>query len=54
MPLGVMVRGSYFNHGTIATGRTIDHHVSAILRKLGAHTRGEAVATATTRGYLAS
>ena len=33
---------------------TIDHHVSAILRKLGAHTRGEAVATATTRGYLES
>jgi DNA-binding NarL/FixJ family response regulator len=24
----------------------VDHHVSAILRKLGARTRGEAVATA--------
>ena len=33
---------------------TIDHHVSAILCKLGAHTREEAVATATTRGYLES
>jgi DNA-binding CsgD family transcriptional regulator len=38
----------------VVSRRTIDHHVSAILRKLGAHTRGEAVATATTRGYLAS
>ena len=26
--------------------RTVDHHVSAVLRKLGAHTRGEAVAEA--------
>jgi DNA-binding NarL/FixJ family response regulator len=26
--------------------RTVDHHVSAVLRKLGARTRGEAVAAA--------
>jgi DNA-binding CsgD family transcriptional regulator len=32
--------------------RTVDHHVSAILRKLGARTRGEAVAAAA-RGGLA-
>ena len=38
----------------VVSRRTVDHHVSAILRKLGAHTRGEAVATATTRGYLES
>jgi DNA-binding CsgD family transcriptional regulator/tetratricopeptide (TPR) repeat protein len=32
--------------------RTVDHHVSAILRKLGASTRGEAVAAATRLGLL--
>ena len=32
--------------------RTVDHHVSAILRKLGARTRGEAVATAGRLGLL--
>jgi len=31
----------------VLSRRTIDHHVSAILRKLGARTRGEAVAAAT-------
>jgi DNA-binding CsgD family transcriptional regulator/tetratricopeptide (TPR) repeat protein len=30
----------------VLSRRTVDHHVSAILRKLGAHTRGEAVANA--------
>jgi DNA-binding NarL/FixJ family response regulator len=28
------------------SARTVDHHVSAILRKLGARTRGEAAAAA--------
>ena len=28
----------------VLSPRTVDHHVSSILRKLGAHTRGEAVA----------
>ncbi len=32
--------------------RTVDHHVSAILRKLGAGTRGEAVAAAQRMGLL--
>lgn len=32
--------------------RTVDHHVSAILRKLGASTRGEATATASKLGLL--
>jgi len=32
--------------------RTVDHHVSAILRKLGAHSRGEAVAVAGRLGLL--
>jgi DNA-binding NarL/FixJ family response regulator len=33
--------------------KTVDHHVSAILRKLGARTRGEASAAAVRLGLLA-
>jgi DNA-binding CsgD family transcriptional regulator len=32
--------------------RTVDHHVSAIFRKLGAHTRGEATAKGARLGLL--
>ena len=35
------------------TAKTVQYHVSHILRKLGARSRGEAVAVATERGLLA-
>jgi DNA-binding CsgD family transcriptional regulator len=37
----------------VLSQRTVDHHVSAILRKLGARTRGEATAEAARLGLLA-
>ena len=36
----------------VVSTKTVDHHVSAILRKLGVRTRGEAVAAAARRGLL--
>ena len=36
----------------VVSQRTVDHHVSAILRKLGARTRVEAVAAAGRMGLL--
>ena len=36
----------------VVSPRTVDHHVSAVLRKLGAKSRGEAVAAASRAGLL--
>ena len=38
----------------VLSGRTVDNHVSAILRKLGARTRGEASARAARLGLAGS
>jgi hypothetical protein len=37
----------------IVSVKTVDHHVSAILRKLGVRSRGEAATVAVTQGLLA-
>ena len=36
----------------VVSTKTVDHHVAAIRRKLGVHTRGEAVAEAGRLGLL--
>jgi DNA-binding CsgD family transcriptional regulator len=50
--LGEGLRNVDIAERLVVSRRTVDHHVSAILRKLGAHSRGEAVALANRRGLL--
>lgn len=47
-------RNSEIADQLVVSERTIDHHVSAILRKLGARTRGEASAEAIRRGLASA
>jgi ATP/maltotriose-dependent transcriptional regulator MalT len=46
------LRNAEIANRLVVSRRTIDHHVSAILRKLGARTRGEAVANAAQLGLI--
>lgn len=46
------LRNSEIADRLVVSRRTVDHHVSAILRKLGARTRGEAVAEASRLGLV--
>jgi DNA-binding CsgD family transcriptional regulator/tetratricopeptide (TPR) repeat protein len=46
------LRNSEIADRLVVSRRTVDHHVSAVLRKLGASSRGEAVAAATRLGVL--
>ena len=46
------MRNSDIARKLVVSVRTVDHHVSAILRKLRAHTRGAAVVEARRRGLL--
>jgi DNA-binding NarL/FixJ family response regulator len=48
--LGEGLRNAEIADRLFVSARTIDHHVSAILRKLGVRTRGQAGAEAVRRG----
>ncbi|HEX4746740.1 MAG TPA: AAA family ATPase [Gaiellaceae bacterium] len=50
--LGLGLRNAEIAQRLVVSRRTVDHHVSAILRKLDAQTRSEAVAVAHRRGLL--
>ena len=51
--LGEGLRNAQIAERLVVSEKTVDHHVSAILRKLGVSTRGEAAAEATRRQLLA-
>jgi DNA-binding NarL/FixJ family response regulator len=44
------MRNAEIAHELVLSERTVDHHVAAILRKLGARTRAEASASAVRLG----
>jgi DNA-binding NarL/FixJ family response regulator len=46
------VRNAQIANRLVLSGKTVDHHVSAILRKLDVRSRGEAVAAAARLGLL--
>jgi len=50
--LGEGLRNAQIADRLVVSEKTIDHHVSAILRKLDVRTRGEAAAEALRRGLL--
>jgi DNA-binding NarL/FixJ family response regulator len=46
------LRNAQIAERLVVSRRTVDHHVSAVLRKLDAPTRGAAVAQARRRGFM--
>jgi len=47
------LRNAQIAERLVLSGKTVDHHVSAVLRKLDVRSRGEATAAAARLGLLA-